>query len=247
MHTSIRAITFDLDDTLWPFAPIARAIETALHDWFVQHSPATAERFPPDALRRLRVELLERHPELAHDVSRLRRLGIEHVLRESGADLALTDAAYAAFQQARNRVTFYPDALPALRRIAARVPIAALTNGNADLAVIGIDTLFAFRLTPAEHGAAKPDPGIFHAACKRLGVPAAQVLHVGDDVDADMHGAHRAGLRTCWLHRSDAHARHPQWPERFDFTPDLTLPDLGALADWLQAPASATDQEPATA
>ena len=62
--------------------------------------------------------VLERHPELAHDVSRLRRLGIEHVLRESGGDVGLADAAYAAFQVERNRVDFYPDALPALRRIA---------------------------------------------------------------------------------------------------------------------------------
>ena len=32
MNATIRAITFDLDDTLWPFAPIGERIETALHD-----------------------------------------------------------------------------------------------------------------------------------------------------------------------------------------------------------------------
>ena len=231
----IRAITLDLDDTLWPFAPIALRIETALHAWFEQHSPQTAAQFPPHTHRQLRVDLLERHPELAHDVSRLRRLGIEHVLRESGGDVGLADAAYAAFQVERNRVDFYPDALPALHRIAARLPVAALTNGNADLQTIGIADLFAFRLIPAEHGTAKPDPGIFLAACERLGLSPEQVLHVGDDVDADIHGAHRAGLRSGWMHRSDAHDRYPHWPDHYGFQPDLIVPDMAALADWLDA------------
>ena len=46
MKFPIRAITFDLDDTLWPFAPIGERIETTLHAWFAEHSPRTAERFP---------------------------------------------------------------------------------------------------------------------------------------------------------------------------------------------------------
>lgn len=235
MNFSIAAITLDLDDTLWPFAPIGARVEHTLHAWFQAHSPATAERFPIAAMRELRTELIARHPHLAHDAGALRRLGIEHALRESGADHALAEAAYAAFYAERNRVEFYHDALPALRRIAALHPIAAVTNGNADLHAIGIAEYFAFRIAAHEHGAGKPDPGIFLAACERLGCAPSQVLHVGDDVDADMRGAHLAGLRTCWVHREDARERHPQWPSDAEFHPDLIVEDLAALADWLQA------------
>ena len=59
------------------------------------------------------------------------------------------------------------------------------------------------------------------ACAERLGLSPEQVLHVGDDVDADIHGAHRAGLRSGWMHRSDAHARYPHWPEHAGFRPDL--------------------------
>ena len=37
----VDAITLDLDDTLWPFAPIGARIERTLHDWFLARSPRT--------------------------------------------------------------------------------------------------------------------------------------------------------------------------------------------------------------
>ena len=55
---------------------------------------------------------------------------------------------------------FYPDAHDGLQRIAAHLPIAALTNGNADLAAIGIASLVRFQLGAREYGAAKPDAGL---------------------------------------------------------------------------------------
>ncbi len=231
---SIRAITLDLDDTLWPFAPIGERIEHTLHSWFEQHAPKAAQKFPIAVMRRLRERVIERFPQQAHDASWLRRKGIEIALEESGEDTALADAAYATFFLERNRVDFYPDARAALERLAARVPLCALTNGNADLAHIGIDHLFRAHVTARRFGRAKPDAAIFHHACDTLGLAPGEVLHVGDDVEADIHGAHRAGLATCWLHRSDALEKHPRWPRR-EFLPDLTFPTLCALADWLEA------------
>lgn len=225
----IRAITFDLDDTLWPFAPIGERIETALHAWFVAHSPATAERFPIAEMRALRERVFAEFPQHAHDLGLLRRLSIERALHESGDDPALASAAYAIFFNERNRVDFYPDALDGLRRIAARWPIAALTNGNADLAVIGIAGLFQFQLGAREYGAPKPDAGLFHEACQRLGCAPGEVLHVGDHPQMDVEGAANAGLRSCWIDRGD----HP-WPAALTRA-DLQVSTLTALADWLDA------------
>ncbi|NNG38336.1 HAD family hydrolase [Flexivirga sp. ID2601S] len=45
-----------------------------------------------------------------------------------------------------------------------------------------------------EVGVAKPRPEIFAEACSTLGVPASQVLHVGDNPIADVHGAEAAGM-----------------------------------------------------
>lgn len=229
MSFPVHAITLDLDDTLWPFAPIGARIEHALHAWMERHSPRTAARFPIAEMRALREHVVAEHPQHAHDLSLLRRLTIERALRDSGGDTALADAAYAIFFAERNRVAFYPDALAALQRLSARLPIAAVSNGNADLAAIGIAEHFRFQLGAREHGAAKPDAGIFHAACAQLEVEPRYVLHVGDDAEMDVSGAHRAGLRSCWINR-DAQ----RWP-RTDFHPDLAFTTLAALADWLDA------------
>jgi HAD superfamily hydrolase (TIGR01549 family) len=228
----VLAITLDLDDTLWPFAPIGARIDQVLHDWMREHSPATATLYPVEAMRELRERTFVDNPHLHHDLSALRRLTLAEALDNSGANPALLEPAYEAFYAARNQVEFYPDALAALRRIATRVPVAAVSNGNADLQRIGIGELFAFQLGSREFGAAKPDPGIFHAACERLGVAPAQVLHVGDHAEMDVAGAIRAGLRGCWINR-DAHTwTHPE------LQPDLQFDTLTGLADWLDANAS---------
>jgi putative hydrolase of the HAD superfamily len=224
---AIRAITLDLDDTLWPFAPIGERIETALHAWFVEHSPITAERFPIEDMRALRLQVHAEHPEHAHDLGLLRRLTIQRALHDSGGDVALVDAAHACFFRERNRVAFYADALDGLARLAQRRPLAALTNGNADLAAVGIDRYFAFNLSACQHGVPKPDAGIFHAACARLELAPGDVLHVGDHPCIDVAGAAAAGLRTCWIDRGD-HA----WPDAVP-PPDLHVHTLIELADWL--------------
>ncbi|MDF2818166.1 MAG: haloacid dehalogenase [Stenotrophomonas rhizophila] len=233
MNFPVLAITLDLDDTLWPFAPIGARIDQVLYEWMLQHSPATAAMYPVAAMRELRERSFRDNPHLHYDLSALRRLTLREALENSGADLALLEPAYEAFYAARNQVEFYPDAVDALARIAARVPVAALSNGNADLARIGLDHHFAFQLGSREHGAAKPAASIFHAACERLGVAPAQVLHVGDHIEMDVVGAMQAGLRGCWINRVEHTWHHPS------LQPDLQFDTLTGLADWLDANASA--------
>lgn len=50
----------------------------------------------------------------------------------------------------------------------------------------------------------KPDPRIFHCALERLGIAAADALHVGDRRDNDVDGARAAGLRALRVDRSPA-------------------------------------------
>jgi FMN phosphatase YigB (HAD superfamily) len=58
------------------------------------------------------------------------------------------------------------------------------------------------RLHPGVHavvsscdlGSAKPEPGIFLEAARRLGLPPEQILHVGDRWELDVDGAERAGF-----------------------------------------------------
>lgn len=224
-----RAITLDLDDTLWEIAPIIQRAETALHAWLRTHAPRCAARYSVEQMRGLRDTVAAANPQLAHDFTAQRKLSLAQALADADEDVVLADTAFDVFHAVRNDVVLYPDVSGALPRLAARLPLAALTNGNADLQRIGLHGHFVFALGAREHGAAKPDAGIFHAACDRLGVAPHEVLHVGDDPQHDVLGAHRAGLRTCWINR-----RGVVWPHA-ESSPDLNLAHLGALADWLDA------------
>ena len=224
-----RAISLDLDDTLWPIWPVIEKAEQALHDFLCERCPRTAAAFPIPRMRELRERIAAEHPQFAHDFTHQRKLSLAPALREAGEDELHVEAAFTAFYAARNRIEFYPDAVAALQRLTARWPVAALTNGNADLASIGIAHHFATCVTARETGHAKPDAPIFHATCARLRVAPHEVLHVGDDPLLDVHGAREAGLRTCWINR-----RNEAWPEQFA-PPDLQFDTLCALADWLDA------------
>lgn len=135
---TIRALTLDLDDTLWPVWPTIQRAERELHDWLSQHAAPTAERFDVGALRGLREAVARDHPEWRHDFSRMRHESLVRALTLAGDDAALADPAFAVFLAARNRVELFDDALPVLAALAARWPIVAVTNGNADLHGIGL-------------------------------------------------------------------------------------------------------------
>lgn len=229
METLPRALSLDLDDTLWPIWPSIERAERALDEFLRANCPRTAQRFPIHRMRRLREQVAAEHPHLAHDFTQQRRLSLERALREAGDDVGQADAAFEAFYASRNQVEFYPDAMAALARLSARWPVAALTNGNADLARIGIHEHFRVFVSAREEGHAKPDTPIFLATCERLGVEPAQVLHVGDDPLLDVVGARRAGLRSCWINR-----KKDSWPAGLP-RPDLEFATLGGLADWLES------------
>jgi putative hydrolase of the HAD superfamily len=223
------ALSLDLDDTLWPIWPSIERAEKALDEFLRAHCPRTAQQFPIHRMRRLREQIAVEHPQFAHDFTHQRRLSLLRALQTAGDDEAHAEPAFEAFYATRNQVEFYPDALAALERLAARRPVAALTNGNADLARIGIDAHFHCFVSAREHGHAKPDTPIFLATCERLGVAPDTVLHIGDDPILDVVGARRAGMRSCWINR-----RHERWPAGLP-RPDLEFATLSGLADWLDA------------
>lgn len=238
---ALRALTLDLDDTLWPIGPTLAAAEATLAAWLRGHAPATAARFPPAAMLALRHQVGVEHPGLAHDLSALRRLSLETALRAAGDDPALAGPAFEVYFEARQRITLHPEVPAALDRLAARWPLLALSNGNAELGATGVARWFVGSLSAREAGVAKPAPAIFAAACARLGAAPGRVLHAGDDWHSDVLGARRAGLRAAWLQRPGGPSLPPHGPPPLPEPEDAGLgacwagPDLQALAEALGA------------
>lgn len=209
----IRAISIDLDDTLWPIWPTIERAEKKLHAWLGERAPMTAALFSsPQALREIRDHMHASRPDLKHDLSAVRRESIRLALYRAGEDPLLADDAFDVFFAARQEVELFDDAKPALEYLAARFPVVSISNGNADLERVGIHAHFAARISAREFGVGKPDPRIFHAAAGAVELAPDAFLHVGDDAALDVLGALNAGMQTAWINRSDAIWPHEQEP-----------------------------------
>lgn len=228
----IAAISLDLDDTLWPIAPVIDDADRHLDTWLKMHCPRAAPHWPIAALRALRERVARDNPQLAHDFSAQRKLSLRSALLPHGYDERHVDGAFDAFYAARNAVECYADVIPALQRLVRRFALVSLSNGNADLQRIGLSQYFRFSISAREFGKAKPAAEIFHAACARLGLRPRQVLHVGDDPLQDVLGAREAGLRCAWVNRAGL-----AWSAATP--PDLHVKHLGELADVLESNATA--------
>lgn len=201
------ALLFDLDDTLWPIGPVIAAAELSWHAWLAEHAPGVAAQFSIAELRARRMALAEQRPELVADLYQLRRVALEQVFAETGEDPAHIEGAMQHFHVLRNAVTPYDDVLPVLPLLQGMLRLGVITNGNADLEVIGLHHHFEYALASARFGRAKPDPAIFLTACEAMGVAPRDAVYVGDDLRLDVQGAQGAGLRAVWMNRhgSDAH------------------------------------------
>ena len=224
--TAIRAITLDLDDTLWPVLPTLLRAEETLAAWLASQAPATASHFTAPNRQKIRRQLLADHPEHAHDMSWLRRELLRRAMREAGDAEHLADQAFEVFLAARQRVTLYPDVAPVLARWAQRYRLIAVTNGNADIDAVGLGAYFAGCVSAHRIGFSKPDPRIFQEACRLAGTEPGATLHIGDDWQLDVQAARAAGLQAAWLKRPDL--KHPS-------TTDLTVGDATVIVENLHA------------
>ena len=227
----VKAVLFDLDDTLWPIVPVIQRAENLLFDWLRQNAPEVATRFSIESLRKRRMELMASDPLYQLDLRALRRAGLMEAFTMAGQDLALVDQAMEVFSRARNDVEPFEDVLPTLASLSNRVLLGSVSNGVADLHEIGL--AHHFRVSVAAHhcGCAKPDAAIFHAACEALGVAPEEAVYAGDDPLLDVEGAQKAGLRGVWINRPGL------WPDRqlpHHVRPDASFRNLYELEQWLE-------------
>ena len=198
----VQAVIFDLDDTLWEVGPVIVRAEHAMLEFLARRYPRVLELHTLDSMRDVRARMALEHPAMRHDFTWLRLESLRHHARVAGYPDTMAQEAFDVFYRARNEVTLYDDALPALEQLHGRFRLFAVSNGNADLGAIGIGRFFEHTLAAREAGVLKPDPRIFALLLERAGVSPQHALHVGDDVVADVEGARRAGLTPVWVDRA---------------------------------------------
>ncbi|AXU96863.1 MAG TPA: 5-amino-6-(5-phospho-D-ribitylamino)uracil phosphatase YigB [Erwinia persicina] len=204
----VAAMTFDLDDTLYDNLPVIRRTTEESHSALQAYHPALND-FSVLQYQQVRDRLLAAEPDIYHDVSEWRRRAVE----QSMLDVGLTSAqavkgsrdVMAVFARWRSKIDIPEETHATLAALAQRIPLVAITNGNAEPHLCGLQQYFRFTLRAGPDGRAKPYQDMYQAAAGRLNLAPEHILHVGDDLITDVAGAIRCGMQACWInpHRAN--------------------------------------------
>ncbi|RWR02753.1 flavin mononucleotide phosphatase [[Pantoea] beijingensis] len=198
----VKAMTFDLDDTLYDNSEVIRRTQQESHAFLQAYHPGLKD-FSVEAYQQLREELCAEEPDIYHDVSEWRRRAVELAMRNVG--LTPDEADHGSrkvmenFDYWRSQITITEETHSALAALSERFPLVAITNGNAQPHLFGIDKYFQFILRAGPDGRAKPWQDMYHLASEKLGIPLENILHVGDDLTTDVAGSLRSGMQACWI------------------------------------------------
>lgn len=214
MTSSIRAVFFDLYDTLVGFDPPREVVQARAMEPFgfvVDKIGIDAGYAMADALmaeQTAQAPLSDLSPEAQSSFfQRYEQL----ILRGAGHEVDLHKAGevWKAVRRQEYGFALYEDVIPALNSLqSGGYVVGVITNmsqlGQDVAERMGFRDSVDFTLSSMDVGASKPDPQMFRAALEQAGVEAAAAVHVGDQIETDIEGARRAGINPILIDRHSA-------------------------------------------
>jgi len=212
--SKIKAISFDLDDTLYSNKPVMQAIEKKMIAYFANLAVIKGQASDQHKVLDHRFWYYFRHqatlkqPELAHDVVRVRlvtyRLGFSSLGLTKSIAEQQAQAALDYFITLRSDFIVPEQSKNLLANLSKKYPLIAISNGNVDTNALGISHHFqhiyhAGWQTDGTLLRQKPASDMFSLACKQLAIKPSQLLHVGDCGRADIQGALLADCQAAWI------------------------------------------------
>jgi putative hydrolase of the HAD superfamily len=217
-NTSIAAVAFDLDGTLYPNYRLNRLLlPFALKEWrflgalgrarsriraLQEEAPAgtpepgAAAPSGKAPLPRTGAEFYDAQAALMAEI-----LGTGDVPRIREKMEALVYRGWEPFFKKIRPFPHVEETLGALKK--AGFPLALLSDfpPAQKLENMGLGGFWDLVLCTEETGRLKPDPAPFNLLARELHIPAGRILYVGNSVVYDVRGAKRAGLRTALIRR----------------------------------------------
>jgi HAD superfamily hydrolase (TIGR01509 family) len=158
----------------------------------------------------------------------LERVGVRDAALVGALAQAQLDATFAAACLDDDVVRILGEVRDGGHKLGLISNVADADGGRALLSRLGLDRCFDVVVFSGDVGYRKPDRRVFETALASLQLAAQDVVHVGDELRADVWGAARCGFATVWLNATCAPFDGPH-------TPTLTIPTLGALLELTSA------------
>lgn len=233
--SKLKALVFDLDGTLVDQEGAERDALQALFEQDIKLDEAPSFHVFLRDWRNVADEYLQRFLDnkMSFDEQRIMRFQVLYQKYGQDCPRELAEGlhqAYAAHYRGKWRA--FEDTVPALNALKqAGYRLAIITNGNgeqqrAKLTATGLDAWFENVIVSEDIKIAKPDPGIYRASEKALGLAPAELGYVGDREAVDVAGAKAAGWTPIWLDRKGMPDALSQDPTVLIASDLLELPKL---------------------
>lgn len=188
----IRALTFDLDDTLWNADDVLNRAYVAMYVHVQAQWPNISAAYSLEGFAEVMMTVAKHHVTRAYDYTFLRKTALEQVALECGYEpLQVIDSCFPAFLIPRSTPTLFPGVLSSLTALRQRgYVLGVITNGNADLSYLpDLHVLFDFIVRAEDVQAPKPSSVPFQEAlghitrCWRLKHPVTSTLTASTEDD----------------------------------------------------------------
>lgn len=227
---TIRALSFDLDDTLYDNGPIIEQAEQSIAE-FMRSEYLACAMYDRAYWDQLKNELKADYPALREDVSLCRICMFETGLMRGGMPEAEAKIAaqrgFQEFLRVRSQVTVPTQSFELLADIGRHYPVVGITNGNVMPEQIGLSPYFKFVVKAGNGLRMKPAEDLFRHVARELDVAPHEIMHVGDDQYTDVFGAIRNGYQAAWLNTT------PERQPALKVLPHLMIYDINELRSLL--------------
>lgn len=178
--------------------------EQVLFDWLSKNYPMITQRYSMTSMMGIRKDLMIKHPELKTNLSQLRMVYLAHLANQCHYNEdEVSIRGFEVFINERNKVEFFDDALPALKKLSNYYPLASISNGNADVYQTSAKPYFKYAINAADINSAKPEKALFDEITRQAQTTPSDCLYIGDDFNIDILGAHSSGWHSIWLNREN--------------------------------------------
>ena len=206
--TQLKAVLFDLDDTLFDHRHSSRSGLRAIQERYSCFQQATI-----DELEQVHIALLEEvHLQVLRGeigLQQARAIRMERLLLQFGDQASRARAEEAAIQyreayQANRQIV--PGTIALLEALRPSLKIGIVSNNllaeqQEKLRHLGLERHIDALVVSEEVGIAKPEARIFQVALERLQCRAEEAVMIGDAWQNDIIGARGVGIRAIWLNR----------------------------------------------
>ncbi len=232
------AVLFDLDDTLYPYAPCNTAGKRGAHERALELGYEFDEQAFESCYQTGRSEVKREIDGQAASHDRVLYFKRALELHTGGPRLEhaheLGQAYWTAYLEA---IEPFPDTVSTLETLREReIAVGITTNLTARIQLakvdrLGLDGYIDAFVTSEEVGREKPASVMFTVPLARLDCQPSDAVMVGDNPTTDIVGANAVGLETVLLEHDVEHADGRPGDETAANEPDARIFELGALTE----------------